>query len=555
MLADNGLAQSPNWAWAKGIGDLDIDRGVSVAVDGSGNVYTTGYFQGTVQFGSYQLVAAGDVDIFIAKANASGTFLWAISIGGADQDFGWSIAVDDSNNVYTLGSFSGTVDFNPGADTNNLISSGGVNSFFYKLDSAGNFIWAKAIEEPEVYTTSLVLDTTGNIYISGEFAGTCDFDPGNGIYDLTSVNLFFDIFVAKYDNAGNIIWAKGMGGATYKGSYSTSVDAAENVYTTGWFQDTVDFDPGAGIFYLYSPGVKNIFISKLDSAGNFVWAKSFEDSAGGEGFCITIDHSANVYTTGYFLGTADFDPGAGTYYLTADTAGYGSIFISKLDSAGNFVWAKAIGNGSDASGTSIAIDDSNNVYYTGWFWQTADFDPDTGVYNLVSNGEHDVFISKLDSMGNIKWAKSMGGAGDDWSSSIAFNVPTDIYVTGHYYSTSFYAGTVTLINADILGDTPDLFIAKLDNNIITGTNSINENNEISIYPNPAFTFCNFTSIRSDKNQNNSILTITDLTGRILLQQYFNGNAQLDFSKLANGVYVAEVKDLQGFTAKGKIVKQ
>ncbi len=555
MLTNNGYAQAPNWTWAKGIGDLDIDRGVSVAVDGSGNVYTTGYFQGTVQFGSYQLVAAGDVDIFIAKANAAGTFLWAMGIGGADQDFGWSIAVDDSNNVYTLGSFSGTVDFDPGADTNNLISSGGVNSFFFKLDSSGNFIWAKSIEEQSVYTTSMVLDSSGNIYISGEFAGTCDFDPGNGIYNLTSVNMFFDIFVAKYDNAGNVIWAKGMGGATYKGSYSTTVDAAENVYTTGWFQDSVDFDPGAGLFYLVSPGVRNIFISKLDNAGNFVWAKSMEGTAEGEGFSIAIDHSANVNTTGYFLGTADFDPGAGAYYLTADTAGYGSIFISKLDSAGNFVWAKAIGNGSDASGTSITIDDFNNIYYTGWFWQTADFDPDTGVYNLVSNGAHDVFISKLDSMGNLIWAKSMGGEGDDWSSSIAFNVFTEVYVTGHFYSISLYAGTVTLTNADVLGDTPDLFIAKLDNNIFTSIKSIIQNKEISISPNPASDICNITSSVSSRNQHQSILTICDLTGRVLLQQYFDGKAQLDLSKLANGVYVAEVKDMQGFSSKGKLVKQ
>jgi len=142
-------------------------------------------------------------------------------------------------------------------------------------------------------------------------------------------------------NAQILDWAKSMGGTNLEESVSIAVDDSGNIYTTGYFQGTTDFDPGLGTFNLTSAGVQDIFISKLDASGNFVWAKSIGEISTDIGYSIAIDVSGNVYTAGYFYGTADFDPGAGTFNLTS--AGGQDIFISKLDASGNFVWAKSMG--------------------------------------------------------------------------------------------------------------------------------------------------------------------------------------------------------------------
>ena len=150
---------------------------------------------------------------------------------------------------------------------------------------------------------------------------------------------------------------------------SMAVDSSGNVYTTGYFYDTVDFDPGAGTANLTSNGLYDVFVSKLDSSGNLVWAKQFGGTDAAKGLSIAVDSSGNVYTTGDFQGTVDFDPGAGTANLTSN--GGRDVFVSKLDSSGNYLWAKSWGGGVDTGlndddrGRSVAVDSSGNVYTTG----------------------------------------------------------------------------------------------------------------------------------------------------------------------------------------------
>ncbi len=184
-----------------------------------------------------------------------------------------------------------------------------------------------------------------------------------------------------------------MGGSDNDEGSSITVDGSGNVYTTGFFQGTADFDPGAGTTSLTSADSSDIFISKLDASGNFLWAKRMGETYEDRGRSIEIDGSGNVYTTGFFGGTADFDPGAGTSNLTS--AGSSDIFISKLDASGNFLWAKRIGGTDIDWGLFIVVDSSDNVYTTGYFAGTADFDPGAGTTNLSVVGAWDVFISKL----------------------------------------------------------------------------------------------------------------------------------------------------------------
>ena len=201
--------------------------------------------------------------------------------------------------------------------------------------------------------------------------------------------------------SGDFLWAKKVDGANYNGlAYKIVVDSSGNIYTVGLFAGTADFDPGVGTFNMTSVGQEDIFISKLDSNANFVWAKSIGGTSSDYGTDIAIDSSGNVYTTGSFDGTADFNPDAGTYNLTS-AGGASDIFISKLNSGGGFVWAKSMGGTHEDVGIGITLDSSGNLYTTGFFFGTVDFDPGPGIYNLTSEssssgGFGTIFISKLE---------------------------------------------------------------------------------------------------------------------------------------------------------------
>ncbi len=546
MLALFGLSNNANaqaLQWANAMGGPNSDAGYSIALDGSGNVYTTGYFEGTADFdpgaGVANLTSAGSSDIFISKLDASGNFVWANAMGGPNSDAGYSIALDGSGNVYTTGYFSGTVDFDPGAGTANLTSSPDrPDIFISKLDASGNFVWAKAMGGTS-YDVSMciALDGSGNVYTTGYFGGTADFDPGAGVANLTSVTSASssDIFISKLDASGNFVWAKAMGGASILNElgFSIAFDGSGNVYTTGCFGGTVDFDPGAGLANLTSSaGSISIFISKLDASGNFVWAKAMGGAFDALGSSIALDGSGNVYTTGYFGGTADFDPGAGVANLT--TAVSNDIFISKLDASGNFVWAKAMGATSNDRGYSIALDGSGNVYTTGYFSGTVDFDPGAGVANLISADSSDIFISKLDASGNFVWAKAMGATSNDRGYSIALDGSGNVYTTGAFSGTVDFDPGAGVANLNSAGSA-DIFVAKYFQTA-TGINNNEYSKDLfSIYPNPSTG--KFNIAFSNQQQITSV-EIYNLLGESVFQKQ-NTN-EIDLSSAAKGIYFVKV---------------
>lgn len=384
-----------DFQWAKTFGGTSSDQGIGITTDANGNVFTTGYFNGTVDFDPTttinNLTANGSNDIFISKLDKNGNFLWAKAIGGTSFDRGYGISTDANGNVYTTGYFNGTVDFDPNAGVTNLTANGDKDVFILKLDNNGNFVWAKAFGGSNYdFGYDITTDTNGNIYTTGYFSGTVDFDPSSGINNLTSIGSY-DVFILKLDANGNFDWAKAIGGSGYDKAEDITTDANGNVYTTGYVNGLVDFDPNAGVHNLTAYGGDDVFILKLDTNGNFVWAKAIGGTAREFATGITTDTIGNIFTTGGFQGTADFDPNVGVHNLTSN--GMNDIFISKLDSNGNFVWAKAIGGIDNDFGYGITTNES--VYTTGSFTGTADFDPDAGVHNLTSNGYYDGFILKL----------------------------------------------------------------------------------------------------------------------------------------------------------------
>ena len=452
------LAQIPVLEWAKQMPGPSNGQAESIAVDAYGNVYTTGYFIRSTDFNpgadTVNFTSAGEYDIFIQKLDANGNFIWAKQMGGTGSDFGRSITVDTSGNVYTTGTFEGTVDFDPGVDTVNFTSAGSYDIFIQKLDANGNFIWAKQMGGSKLDNgTSIAIDTSQNIYITGYFYNTADFDPGEGVVNLTSAG-DYDIFVEKLDSNGNLLWVKQMGGSEWDQGNSIAIDASQNIYTTGYFTGTADFDPREGTENLTSAGYQDIFVLKLDTNGDFLWAKQMGGTDGDAGQSIAVDASGNVNIIGYFRETADFDPGEGTASLTS-TGGV-DIFVQKLDTNGNFLWVKQMG-GAIFYGYSIALDTSGNVFTAGCFEGTADFDPGEGTAN-ISSAKANNFIQKLDANGDFVWVRQMGG--HVVARSIALDVSGNIYTTGYFAGTADfdpYEGEINLTSEKLT----DIYVQKL----------------------------------------------------------------------------------------------
>jgi len=438
------------------------DYGMSVAVDASGNIYIAGDFQGTADFdpgaGTYNLTSAGSADAYVSKLNSSGDLVWAKTFGGAGFDYGTSVAVDASGNIHTTGHFAGTADFDPGAGTTNLTSAGYDDVFVSKLNSSGDYVWAKKFGGIDYdYGLSVAVDPSGNVYTTGYFVGLADFDPGVGTTNLTSAG-GSDAYVSKLNSSGDLVWAKTLEGAGFDSGASVAVDASGNVYTTGYFGGTADFDPGAGTSNLTSAGSTDAYVSKLNSSGDYVWAKKFGGIDGERGQSVAVDLSGNVYTTGFFKGTADFDPGVGTQDLTS--AGSDDVFVSKLNSSGDYVWAKKFGGGGIDNGLSVAVDSSGNVYTTGNFSATADFDPGVGTQDLISVNSFDVFVSKLNSLGGFEWAKQFGGFDYDFGRSVTVDASGNVYATGNFGSTVDFDPGVGIQNFISSGGY-DVFVSKL----------------------------------------------------------------------------------------------
>jgi len=422
--------------WAKSIGGITEDNVEDLTVDNFGNLYITGFFSGTLDFDPgvdvYNLTSNRLEDIFVLKLDANGNFIWAKSMGGIGYDRGRSITTDASGNVYTTGSFYSTVDFDPSSGIFNLTSNGSTDIFIQKLDTNGNFIWAKSMGGT-FYTIgySITTDASGNVYTTGGFYSTTvvDFDPGTGVFYLGASNGVYDIFIQKLDASGNFVWAKQTGGGSSEYGNSITTDASGNVYTTGYFYNTVDFDPSSGIFNLTSNGSTDIFIQKLDASGSFIWAKTFGGNYDDTGIEVEIDANNNLYIAATFKDTLIFDSSLNNIIVSN---GQEDIFISKLDSSGNFIWAKSFGGGSKDVINSIELDSFGNIYTTGSFKNTVDFDPGQGIYNINSVWATDAFISKLDSNGNFLWATSIGGGAEDEGVSIELDNNGSIYTVGTF---------------------------------------------------------------------------------------------------------------------------
>ncbi|MBA3682131.1 MAG: T9SS type A sorting domain-containing protein, partial [Bacteroidetes bacterium] len=261
---------------------------------------------------------------------------------------------------------------------------------------------------------------------------------------------------------------------------------------------------------------------------------------------LTIDASSNVYVTGLYIGTVDFDPGPASYTMT--TNGNPDIFVLKIDAAGNFTWAKTMGGISSDGGIAITLDAANNIYTTGYFFGTADFDPSAATFNLTSAGSNDIFISKLDASGNFGWAVRLGGGTTDYVNCIASDATGNVYLTSGFSGVIDFDPGPGIFNLADNG-AADIFIFKMHQQPLSLNENINDE-LIHVYPNPTANILKLSGYSFSKNSN---YIISDFLGQKLLESKLED--EINLSTLKNGIYYLQVFENEKLIACKKIIKE
>lgn len=452
-----------DYHWAKTFSGLDGKNLLGVSLDASSNIYATGWFTGTADFdpsaGVFSTTSAGNRDAFVVKLNKGGGFEWAKTIGGTALDEGIEIHVSNDGSVYVAGNFFNTANFDVGVSNISLSSFGSWDAFVAKFDSLGNFLWARQLGGTgQEDVRGLCSDVAGNIYVGGTFSGTADFNPGTATNNMVSSGST-DVFVCKLTAQGNYVWARQLGSTVNEALLDIKIDKSNSLVLTGTYRGTVDFDVNIGVQNRTANTGFNSdsWICKWDTAGSFIWVQVFGGTSFDQSNSVAIDNNNNIVSCGYFAGTVDFNPGAGVFNLTAIATV--DNYVLKLDPTGSFLWVNSFGGDQNQTATALAVDDSNHVYCTGWFKDTADFDPHVSVFSLVSNGgSEDAFVLKLSEFGNFMWAYQMGSSGFEIGNALAINSADNLlFLGGQFNSTpDFDPGPSTVFIAS--GGSSDGFL-------------------------------------------------------------------------------------------------
>ena len=575
----NSFAQSLSLDWFSRINSNYFIAGKSVAANHNGESYSTGVFVDTADFdpdpnNELLIHAVGPSSIFIQKLDSQGDLLWIKTLDNPNftgsQGMGLDIQVRYENGneyIYILGTFDNTVDFNPGTDVFAMTADSTIywisDIFLLKLDSNGNFIWAKKFGAGGISVDvayNFAFDSHGNILLTGFFNipyyhySLILEEPYQVLTDLAT-----DMRIIKLNPNGAILWDKVLTGNGYVGANGITVDSQDNVLIAGNFAGTIDFDPSAGISELTSQSEDDVFIEKLDTNGNFIWVKQLAGNISDGAIDILADNQDNIYTLGYYRQNIDFDPSSNEYI--GQSTNNRNAFVLKLDNNGNFQWVDQL---YDKEATDIYLfDDKLLVCLIAGNYRSHNYNMDTvnGMIQLqqgVNNADFDTIILELNiGDGSILNQTNISG----YNNGMA--VP---------YKMSSYDNHLLLIgnfNGDVDFDPsptgtfmqtapiPQYIINGMYDNFklnltVGNAGEINERSlkNIALYPNPTINSEFYIKGITGKYH----VSITDVTGKIIKEQKHITNQTPINIPEAKGVYFVKIETGDFFTIKKLIVR-
>ncbi len=487
------FAQNPSYEWSKSV---NYNSGVTpnrMAIDSYGGLYTCGHFVGSstnsVEFENTSLSGSnvGYDNSYLAKYNSNGYLAWAVqplkgSTLSSSYDYINGIAVDLTGNSYVTGLFfSEHLIFHFDTLKNSTSSD---DIFLAKYDAGGNALWALSLQNMGGTSgqecTAIAIDNEGYIYCSGNFyndsllihykhnnsiSDTIIPNSGNGVQNNNA-----DIFLIKYTADGDLVWANKYGGADVTESSSCmAIDANNNILIGGYMMSGTAI---LGIDSLTSKGKTDGIIMKLDPNGNVLWANQVGST--NEDRIYAVKANNNIYLTGYF--TADLSCGKDT--LTNNNSSQ-DIFLIKLDSLGSIIWAKSFAGNGDDYPFELSLDNNNEgILLSGLYLSSSIVIGNDTLQNNGSYGTRDIFLAKIDSIGNEKWAVPIGGNDYEDLPSIAYGSGQHFYLTGSFNSQSMVLGSNTLVNSNSIFN---LFITALIDNDTTGNISEDTTSTTLVY--------------------------------------------------------------------------
>ena len=457
------------WDWLKSAGGAKSDKGTAIVCDPQGNTYTTGFTGEGGLFGAINIPNYNSSkDVFVAKQDPSGNYLWAITgTSTTYDDRGLGICIDLFGNVFVTGTCWGGITF--GALNSTCGSNYTDQIFIVKIDNSGTPLWlhnagneGSGFHYDDDHGYELVADQLGDVYLTG-FLSNTEATPDVAIFPPSAITVPIAAedsvaFIAKISGAGDWQWVKTFGGEESFRDHRLTIDDEKNLYITGGFDGTQVF----GSTTLTSVGGFDIYVVKYDQNGNFIWAKRAGSTRDDRGNDIAFDGAQNLYVTGEFRGKAGFDLDSLNNYGGASGR---DMFVAKISKAGDWIWAKKGGSksGSDR-GNGVVVNSKGLILTTGSYRDTAKFGSNVSLQSITSVDSVNIFVAAINADGNWQWALSAGGSEFETGNGICADTACNAYIIGYYTGSITVNGTTV---TSLLGK-KDIITAKIKD-ACTGT--------------------------------------------------------------------------------------
>lgn len=423
------------------LGQGDDEFAYDVAMDGAGNRFLFGQFDGDLTLGDTDHVSAGETDVFLVKLNSQGEVTWSKTFGDENEQVGRKIVIDSEGDVIVGGWFYGTLAFDSEAP---LVTAAPDDNDAYlaKFDGdSGTLLWSLSMGAPDSsqVVRDIAVDSNDDVVVGGWFFDSIDMGSGTPIDSAGSR----DIYLAKFAGSNGAYqngWTFGDGSSDRL--YGIALDSNDNMLFTGYFAGQLNI---GGTVLAAGNGDSDVVLAKLTSNGTAVWAKSFGGNFDQYGRAVAVDSQDNVVIAGYYTGDPDFGGGA------LPNGDFAECFIAQYDSAGSHLWSSGFGEGGNQYILDVAVDSGNNVIATGYFGGQVNFG---GEMLTAPGGDDRMLLAKFNGSGQHLWSASYGTDGDVDALGVAIG-PNDLIAVAGFYdgSVDFGANETSSNGWDILAPT------------------------------------------------------------------------------------------------------